>query len=135
MAVDDSAFRQVVRRKLDVDAVAGENSDAMAAQAPGDVREDDVAVIELDGERRARKDLLDAADDLERGLFDALRFFDLGCAGGFWTAVTSCYGKYSFVSARGGMAPYQHKTTPGATGFPTARPLGRSYVGRPLRRG
>jgi hypothetical protein len=38
----------------------------MPAQAPGDVRENDVAVVELDGEGRAREDLLNAAEDLDR---------------------------------------------------------------------
>ena len=38
----------------------------MAAQTAGDVRQNDVAVVEFDGERRARKDLLDAAEYLER---------------------------------------------------------------------
>lgn len=101
MAVDDSAFRQVVRRKFDIDAVAGKNSDAMAAQASGDMRQDHVAVLELDRERCARKDLLDAADDLERGFFDGLRIFDFGWAGGSWTTVTGCYGTYSFIISAG----------------------------------
>ncbi len=45
----------------------------MPAQASGDVAEDDVAVIELDGERRARENLLDAADYLKWGFLDILR--------------------------------------------------------------
>ena len=36
------------------------------------MREDDVAIIELDGKRRAGKDLLDVARYLERGLFGYL---------------------------------------------------------------
>jgi len=38
----------------------------MAAQAPGDVRENDVAVVQLDREGRARENLLNAAEDLDR---------------------------------------------------------------------
>jgi len=91
MAVDDSAFRQVVRRKFDVDSVAGENSDTVAAQAPGNMREDHVTVLQLDGERRAWKDLFDAADDLECGLFDGLRFLDFGWTGALWAAIASWY--------------------------------------------
>ena len=45
----------------------------MAAQAPGDVREDDVAVVELDGKGRAGEDLLDAAEDLDRRFLRFLR--------------------------------------------------------------
>lgn len=45
----------------------------MAAQSPGDVREDRVPVIQLDGERRAWEDLLDGPEDLERRLFCILR--------------------------------------------------------------
>jgi hypothetical protein len=45
----------------------------MAAEPSGDVRQDDVPVVELDGERRARKDLLDAAEYFERRFLDALR--------------------------------------------------------------
>lgn len=45
----------------------------MSTQAPGNVPEDDVTVIELDREGCARKDLLNAADYLERGFFDVLR--------------------------------------------------------------
>jgi hypothetical protein len=39
----------------------------MPAQATRDVREDRVPVLELDAERRARKDLGDGAEELERG--------------------------------------------------------------------
>ena len=91
MAVDDAALRQVVRRKLDVDAIAGKNSDAVAAEASCDVREDDVTVLQFYGERSARKDLLDAADDLERGLLDGLRLFDFGFAGALGATIAGCY--------------------------------------------
>lgn len=45
----------------------------MPAQTSGDMRQDDVAVIQLDGKRRARKNLFDAAEDLERRFFEVLR--------------------------------------------------------------
>jgi hypothetical protein len=47
----------------------------MPAQTSGNVSQDRVAVIQLDGKRRARKDLLYAAVDFERRLFgdDAVR--------------------------------------------------------------
>ena len=45
----------------------------MAAQAPGNVSQDRLAVLELDGERRAGKDLLDGPEQLQRGLFRDLR--------------------------------------------------------------
>ncbi len=68
--VDDPAFGQVVRRQLDIDAVARKNLDAVPAQAPGDVGKDRVPVVEFDRERGARKDLADTAVDFQRGLFD-----------------------------------------------------------------
>lgn len=45
----------------------------MATQAAGDVGQDRLAVLELDGEGRARKDLLDGPEQLQRGLFRDLR--------------------------------------------------------------
>lgn len=47
----------------------------MAAQPACDVRENGVAVIEFDGKRRARKDLLDRAEYLERLFLGVLRSF------------------------------------------------------------
>jgi len=64
VAVDDAALRQIVRREFDVHAIARKNLDVMAAQPAGDVRENDVAVVEFDRKGGARKDLLDAAVDL-----------------------------------------------------------------------
>jgi len=52
----------------------------MAAQTSGDMCQDGVAVLEFDGERRARKNLLDRAEELDRGLFG-------GLGGGFWRVV------------------------------------------------
>src|SRR5665213_487183 len=80
IAVDDAALRQVVRRDLEFDPIAQEQFDVMAAQASRDVREDFVAVLEFDAERRARVDLLDRAEHLDHRLlrrlidpFDPLR--------------------------------------------------------------
>ena len=68
ITVNDAALRQIVWRKLHVDAVAWKNFDVMAAQAAGNVRQNDVTVIQLDGKRRAWKNLLYATVDLQRGL-------------------------------------------------------------------
>jgi hypothetical protein len=44
----------------------------VATQAPSYVGEDDVTVIELDGKRRTRKNLFDAAEYLERRFLRAI---------------------------------------------------------------
>ena len=44
----------------------------MTAQAAGDVRQDRVAILELDGERRAGEYLFYGAEDFERSLFRGL---------------------------------------------------------------
>ena len=75
MTVDDPAFRQVVGRHLEIDPVAWKNPDAVAAQAAGDVGEDDVSVIELHRKGRAGEDLLDISGNLERGLLEVLLGF------------------------------------------------------------
>jgi hypothetical protein len=41
----------------------------VASQAPGDVRENNVAIVQLDGKRRAGKNLFDTAVDFQRSLF------------------------------------------------------------------
>src|SRR4029450_1066345 len=48
MPVDDPAARQVVRRELDVDPVAGQDLDPVAPHLPGRVAEGLVAVVEED---------------------------------------------------------------------------------------
>jgi hypothetical protein len=45
----------------------------MSAQPSCDVRENGVTVVQLDGKRRARKDLLDRAENLERLFLRVLR--------------------------------------------------------------
>ena len=59
----------------------------MPAETSGNVGENRVAVVEFDGERGARKHLLDAAVDFQRFLFvlDAVRF-NFSC---FWRAIAS----------------------------------------------
>jgi hypothetical protein len=69
-AIRDAAAREVVRRELDVDVVARRDADAEPAQTSREAREDRVAVLELDLERRARERLDDAADEAQRVFFD-----------------------------------------------------------------
>ncbi len=80
VAVHDAALGQVVRRQFDVDTVTWKNFNAMPAQTSGNVGQNHVAVVQLDGKRRARKHLLDAAVNFERRLFvvNAVRF-DFAC--------------------------------------------------------
>src|SRR5256885_454782 len=59
VAVDDAAARQVVRRKLDADAVAGRDADEVATHAAGSVGDELVAVLELNLEHRVRGSLRD----------------------------------------------------------------------------
>ena len=72
IAVDDAALGEVVGRDLELDAIAQQQLDVMAAQASRDVREDFVAVLEFDAERRARVDLLDRAEHLDHRLLRRL---------------------------------------------------------------
>jgi hypothetical protein len=75
----------------------------VAAQPSGDVRQDDVAVVELDGKRRARKDLLDAAERLERRFFDALGILGFWGRGiGLTVSIANSYGR----------APLQYECSP-----------------------
>jgi hypothetical protein len=52
----------------------------MSAQAAGNVRKNYVAVVQLDGKRRARKHLLDASIYFKRGFFSILNRLCLGYA-------------------------------------------------------
>ena len=69
-AIGDPAAGEVVRREFDVDVVARRDADAEPAQTSREAREDRVAVLELDLERRAGKGLDDAADEAQRVFFD-----------------------------------------------------------------
>jgi len=96
IAVNDSTLRQVIWRKFDVYAVAGKNFYVVPAQAAGDVCEDDMPVVEFDGECRAREHLFDAAENLERRFPVVLRGF---CFGSAWicVAIAGCYNEVPFT--------------------------------------
>ena len=75
----------------------------MAAQASRNVREDFVAVLELDAERRTRVDLLDRAEHLDHRLlrrlvdpFDPLRGWFPALGRTYWPAV-SCTKECNFT--------------------------------------
>src|SRR2546428_12303612 len=61
--LDDPPTRAVVRRKLDLDAVAGPGPDQRQPGRRGDVREHADAVVELDSVETAWQDLDDRALD------------------------------------------------------------------------
>jgi hypothetical protein len=50
----------------------------VTAHAAGNVREDDVPVVEFNGKRGTWEDLLDAAGNFDWALFDVLRGVGLG---------------------------------------------------------
>ncbi len=72
ITIHDAALGQIVRRDLEIDAVARQNLDAVAAQAAGDVCEDRLTRLEFDGERRTREHLLDRSEEFERGFLRRL---------------------------------------------------------------
>jgi hypothetical protein len=96
ITIHDATLRQVVRRHLEIHAVTRENLDPVPAQTPRDVREDRVAVLEFDGERRARKHLLDRAEELESRFF---RRLGSGARGGNARS-TSGAGGYGWLALR-----------------------------------
>src|SRR5690606_33484472 len=59
--VGDPSLGQVVRRHFHLDLVAGENADVVLAHAPGDVRDDLVAVLQLHPEHGVREGFGDRA--------------------------------------------------------------------------
>jgi glycosyltransferase involved in cell wall biosynthesis len=65
VAVGDAAAVEVVRRELDLDAVAGQDADVVAAHLARDVAEDLVVVVELDAEHRVGEGLGDLALHLD----------------------------------------------------------------------
>src|SRR5215210_1181881 len=65
VAVNDPAAREVVRRKLHLDAIAREDADVVLAHLPRDLRENIVADVRLHPEHRARQRLDDLAFDLD----------------------------------------------------------------------
>jgi hypothetical protein len=70
--INDSAFRQIVWRQFNVDAIAGKYPDSVAAHAAGDVGEDGMAVFELYGKCRTGENLFNAAGYLDRALLRVL---------------------------------------------------------------
>lgn len=98
IAVDNATFRQVIWRKFDVYAVAGKNFDVVPAQPAGDVRENDVTVVEFDGKRRAGKHLFNATEHFERGFSVVLGGLGFGSAR-IHIAIASCDYGYSFPIA------------------------------------
>ena len=66
------------------------------AQTAGNMRKNDVTVVKFDGKGRARKHLLDAAEDFERRFSIVLRDLRLGCAG-VGITISSCDYGYSFA--------------------------------------
>ena len=69
MPVGDAALGQVVRGELEGDAVSGEDSNTVAAELAGEVREDGALLVELDAEEAAGEFLDDGS-----GYFDAIFF-------------------------------------------------------------
>src|SRR6266576_4288342 len=65
VAVDDPAAVEVVRRKLDLHPVAGEDTDAIAPHLPGRVSERLVAAVESDPEITVPQSLDDLAVELD----------------------------------------------------------------------
>ena len=83
MAINNTAFRQVVGRNFNIDSIAGQNPDAVTAHAARNMREDDMAVVKLYRKSRTWEDLLDVAGHLDWTLFGVL------CGVGFWLALCS----------------------------------------------
>ena len=54
-SIHDARFLGVVGRHLDFDAVTGDQTDESLPHFPGNVREDEVAIVQLDSEHRSRK--------------------------------------------------------------------------------
>src|SRR5579872_332011 len=78
IAVDDAAFGEIVGGHFEIDAITEKNFDAVTTEATGEVREHRVAVLQLDGERRARVNLTNRPENL-KGCF--LRRFGRGHTG------------------------------------------------------
>src|SRR5579859_2472653 len=65
-SVGDPTAGEVVRRELDPDAVAGQDSDEVHPELAADVSEDTVPVLQLDGEHRVRERFDDRPLNLDR---------------------------------------------------------------------
>ena len=58
-SIHDARFLGVVGRHLDFDAVTGNQADESLPHFPGNVREDEVAIVQLDSEHGSRKNGVD----------------------------------------------------------------------------
>jgi hypothetical protein len=67
-SVGDPTPGEVVWRQLDSDSVAWQDPDEVHPQLAADVREDAVAILELDREHRVRQRLDDGSFDFDRVL-------------------------------------------------------------------
>ena len=77
----------------------------MPAQASGNMCENSVAVIELDRKGRARKNLLDMSEYLDRRFLNVLRRLALWYARtGSVVSIANSYGKCSFFFVGGFLA-------------------------------
>src|SRR3954447_26493135 len=65
----DATAREIVRRHLDGDAIAGENPDAESPHLPRSRGEQLVSVLEIDAEHRAPQNVGDDALHLDRSFF------------------------------------------------------------------
>src|SRR5438309_4923072 len=66
VAVRDAPAREIVRRQLDLHAVAGNQLDVVLAHLPRDVSEHDRSVVELDAEHRVLQGFAHETIDLDR---------------------------------------------------------------------
>src|SRR4051794_32020713 len=65
LTIDDTALRQIVRRHLNVDSIADDRPDSIAAHLAGRISNDPDVVIEHDSESAVRHDLVDDTFDGE----------------------------------------------------------------------
>ena len=68
--INDPCLGEVVGRHFEVDAIAHENLDSVPTQAPRDMREDGMTVLQFHCKRCAWKYLRDGAEDFQRGFFN-----------------------------------------------------------------
>jgi hypothetical protein len=69
VAEGDTTFGEIVGRQFHGDFIAGQNADAIAAEAPGEVGQDNAVMFQLDTEQSTGKFLEDGS-----GNFDAIFF-------------------------------------------------------------
>jgi hypothetical protein len=64
-SIRDAATREVIRRQLDTDAIAGEDADEVHPQLAADVCQHLMLILELDPKHRVRQRLDDRPFDLD----------------------------------------------------------------------